>query len=215
MKRVGSATRPAVKEIPGEPIHFATPAAFRAWLRRHHASAAGIVVRIARKHAAGAGISYSQALDEALCYGWIDGVRRRFDAESFTIRFTRRKPGSIWSRRNVEHAERLARTGRMAAAGLKAFAARTSARSGVYSFEQRPTRLTRAQLAIFRKQRGAWAWYRQEAPWYRRTSSFWVLSAKRAQTRERRLAILIACSARGERIPPLRRSAPRRDSGAG
>lgn len=189
-----------------KPTPFPDQAAFRTWLRRHHKAADSLTLRIAKTHAAQSGITYAQALDEALCFGWIDGVRRRLDQDSFSIRFSPRKPRSIWSRTNVRHVERLIRARRMTKAGLMAFQARTLNRTGVYSFEQRPTRLGTVREAIFRRNRRAWAYFQKEAPWYQRTSSFWVRSAKREDTQRKRLALLIECSAKGERIPPLRRS---------
>ena len=188
------------------PTHFKTPAAFRAWLRAHHQTASALVLRISKNRAAEGGVTYAQALDEALCYGWIDGIRRRLDAESFSVRFSPRRPRSAWSLVNVRHAERLIQAGRMAGAGLAAFAARQEGRTGVYSFEQRPTELLPAYRRQFRANRTAWVYFQHEAPWCRRTSSYWVMSAKREETRLKRLETLIACSAAQRRIPPLRRS---------
>ena len=153
----------------------------------------------------GGGITYAQALDEALCFGWIDGVRRRLDADSFSIRFSPRKPRSLWSRVNVRHVERLIRDGRMTKAGLAVFEARDQGRTGTYSFEQRKVELAAEYRRRFREAETAWAYFQGEAPWYRRTSSFWVMSAKREDTRIRRLETLIACSAARVRIGPLRR----------
>jgi uncharacterized protein YdeI (YjbR/CyaY-like superfamily) len=191
--------------ILGNPIHFRSQAAFRAWLKKHHRSVPSLVVRIARNHAAALGMTYAQALDEALCFGWIDGVRRRLDGDSFTVRFGPRKPRSIWSRVNVRHVERLIDAGRMTEAGLATFQAREESRTGIYSFEQRQTALSRRYQAIFRENRLGWTYFQDEAPWYRRTSSFWVMSAKRPETQQRRLALLIACSRKGQRIPQLSR----------
>ena len=191
------------------PTAFKTPAAFRAWLKKNHRTATELVVRLFKVHAAGRGITYAQALDEALCFGWIDGVRRGLDADSFTIRFSPRKPRSIWSRVNVAHVERLVRTKRMTPPGLAAFEARDEKRTGIYSFEQRPTTLAPAHLRAFRANKAAWAHYQAQAPWYRRTSAYWVMSAKKEETRAKRLAILIDCSARGTTIPQLTRT-PRR-----
>jgi uncharacterized protein YdeI (YjbR/CyaY-like superfamily) len=188
------------------PAHFKTSAAFRAWLRQHHKTASALVLRIFRNHAAARGVTYAQALDEALCYGWIDGVRRSLDADSFSVRFSPRKPRSNWSRVNVRHAQRLILARRMTKAGLAVFEAREGARTGVYSFEQRPTELTAAFRARFQANGAAWDYYQHEAPWYRRTSSYWVMSAKREETRTTRLDTLIACSASGVRIGPLQRS---------
>ena len=145
---------------------FRSPAAFRAWLAKHHAEAAELLVRCYKMHAADRGITYAQALDEALCYGWIDGVRRSVDANSFSIRFTPRKPASNWSRVNVAHVERLTNAGRMAQPGLDAFARRTEARTGVYSFE-RQCELAPTHIKTLRASQAAWAFYRRQAPWYR------------------------------------------------
>ncbi|HSB53634.1 MAG TPA: YdeI/OmpD-associated family protein [Gemmatimonadales bacterium] len=183
---------------------FKTAAEWRAWLRRHHQSAKSILVRLRKSHAK-TGIAYAEALDEALCYGWIDGVRRAVDGESFSIRFSPRKAKSIWSLVNVRHAERLISAGRMAAAGQKAFDARDAGRTGVYSFEQKKHELAPPYRKRFQARRKAWGYFEQEAPWYRRTSTHWVMSARKEETRERRLATLIQCCTDGVRIPPLRR----------
>lgn len=185
------------------PTTFRGPAAFRAWLRRNGRRETAVTVRLLKVGVPGRALSYAQALDEALCFGWIDGVRRRLDADSYTIRFTPRKPRSIWSRVNVAHVERLEREGRMAAPGLAAFRARTEDRTGIYSFERRAHTLAPAYARAFRAKPRAWAYFGAEAPWYRRTCTYWVMSAKQEATRARRLAQLIACSARGKRIPQL------------
>jgi uncharacterized protein YdeI (YjbR/CyaY-like superfamily) len=185
---------------------FRTTVAFRAWLAKNHAKAAELSVRCCKVHAADRGITYAQALDEALCHGWIDGVRRSVDADSFSVRFTPRKPTSAWSRVNIAHVERLTKEGRMAQPGLDAFARRTEARTGVYSFE-RQLGLAPGQIETMRASKAAWAFYQAQAPWYRRTTAHWVMSAKREETREKRLRELIDCSARGKPIPPLDRRA--------
>lgn len=188
---------------------FRTAAAFRTWLRRHHATARELVVRLAKAHVVPRGLTYAEALDEALCFGWIDGVRRRLDEDSFSIRFTPRKPGSIWSRVNVAHVERLLAAKRMMPAGRKAFEARTDARTGIYSFERAAMTFPPAAARRFRGDREAWGYFQQEAPWYRRTATFWVMSAKREETRLRRLEILIRTSSAGVRIPALSRPSDR------
>lgn len=185
-------------------MSFRTPAAFRAWLTRNHATATELVLRCFKTHAAEQGVTYSQALDEALCFGWIDGVRRRVDDDSFSVRFTPRKLRSIWSRVNIAHVERLTKAGRMKKPGLTAFEARTEGCTGVYSFE-RQAMLAPAYARIFRAHPAAWPYYQSQAPWYRRTTTHWIMSAKREETRAKRLAILIACSARGTTIPQLTR----------
>jgi uncharacterized protein YdeI (YjbR/CyaY-like superfamily) len=187
------------------PRTFRTQAAFRAWLERHHAAAKELEVRLFKVHAAHRGITYPLALDEALCFGWIDGVTHSLDEDSYCQRFTPRNPRSTWSRRNVEHVERLTKAGRMAPAGLEAFRVRDKRRTGVYSFEQERPELTPAHLRTFRANAAAWAFYQQQAPGYRRVTAHWVMSAKKDDTRARRLALLIDCSARGKKIPPLER----------
>lgn len=187
------------------PTTFRTAAAFRRWLGRHHATATHLVVRCFRVHATDQGLGYAEALDEALCYGWIDGVRRAVDADTFSVRFSPRKATSIWSRVNVRHAERLIQAGRMAPYGHRVFDARDCSRTGSYSFEQARVRLAAAFTRTFKANRKAWKYFECEAPWYRRTSIHWVMSAQKEETRVRRFGILIACSASGERIPMLRR----------
>jgi uncharacterized protein YdeI (YjbR/CyaY-like superfamily) len=163
------------------------------------------VLRCFKTHAADQSVTYAQALDEALCFGWIDGVRRRVDDDSFSVRFTPRRPRSIWSRVNIAHVERLTNAGRMRKPGLAAFEARTEERTGVYSFE-RPATLAPAYARIFRTNAAAWLYYQAQAPWYRRTTTHWIMSAKREDTRAKRLASLIDCSARGTTIPELTRT---------
>lgn len=187
------------------PVAFATPAALRAWFRKHHRSETELLIRCFRTSAADRGVTYAQALDEALCFGWIDGVRRRLDAISFSQRFTPRKARSNWSRVNVAHVERLIREGRMTDAGLAAFEKRDEQRTGVYSFEQRAAELPPAYRDLFRAKKRAWAFFEQQPPGYRRIASHWVMSAKREETQRNRLKIVIDCSARGERIPLLAR----------
>jgi len=184
---------------------FRSPAAFRAWLAKHHGTATELLLRCYKVAAAHQGVTYAQALDEALCYGWIDGVRRSVDAISFSVRFTPRKPRSTWSRVNIGHVKRLIKEGRMAAPGLAAYRAREEERTGLYSFERGAMKLAAAYARRFKADQAAWAYFQGEAPWYRKTSIFWVMSAKRDATRERRLATLIQDSEAGRRIAPLRR----------
>jgi uncharacterized protein YdeI (YjbR/CyaY-like superfamily) len=187
------------------PAEFRSPGSFHSWLAKNHANTPELIVRIYRNHAADKGITYAQALDEALCFGWIDGIRRSFDKDSFATRFSPRRPRSIWSLVNVTHAQRLIKEGRMAGPGLVAFQARDRRRTGVYSFEQRPSELSATLGRKFRAEKKAWEFFQGQAPWYRRTSTYWVMSAKREETREKRLGILIACSGRGQPIPALAR----------
>jgi uncharacterized protein YdeI (YjbR/CyaY-like superfamily) len=180
---------------------FAGPAEFRKWLAKNHATATELVVRCAKAHVA-AGLTYRQALDEALCMGWIDGVRHGVDAASFAVRFTPRKPRSAWSTLNIKRFQELQAEKRVKPAGLRAFETRVKSQ---YSFESRPRALASAYLRTFRSNERAWAFFEVQPPWYRRLCSFWVMSAKQPETRERRLGMLISRSGRGEGIPALKR----------
>lgn len=193
-----------------DPRFFATAEEFRAWLEEHHTTAKEILVGFHKKHTGRASMTWTESVREALCFGWIDGIRRSLGEESYTIRFTPRKPSSIWSARNVRHVEELIDEGRMTSAGLTAFEARKPERTGIYSFEQRhAARLDRKQEEQFRADTQAWAFFRSQPPSYRRTAIYWVVSAKRAETQERRLAKLIEDSRGGRRLaqltPPGRR----------
>jgi uncharacterized protein YdeI (YjbR/CyaY-like superfamily) len=187
---------------------FASQEKFRAWLQQNHRSTAELIVRCYKASAAGKGLTYKQALDEALCFGWIDGVRRALNEESFSTRFTPRKPKSKWSAVNVKRATELQAEGRMHATGAAVFAAREPAMAAGYSYESRPAELDKPLLAKLKANRRAWAFFQAQPPWYRRTSSFWVMEAKREETRERRLAELITRSAKGEPIKLLDRRPP-------
>lgn len=181
--------------------HFATAAEFRAWLEKNHATAPELWVGFFRKGSGQPGMTYAEAVDEALCFGWIDGIIKKLDHERFTHRFTPRRPNSIWSKINVGHVARLSAAGKMHAAGLAAFAARTAARTGVYAFEQaKPKSLSRTDEKLFRAHKAAWAFFSAQAAWYRRNTSRWVVSAKQEATRQRRLERLIAASAEGKRL---------------
>ena len=186
-----------------KPTAFASAAAFRAWLEAHHRDTSELVLRLFKKHASHRGLTYREALDEALCYGWIDGVIRALDEDSFAQRFTPRRRGSRWSAVNVKRAKELVAEKRMRPAGLAAFEARTGDAAG-YSFETRAVALAPALERRLRANAAAWAWWAARPPWYRRTCSHWVMSAKREATRENRLAALIETAARGMNAPPLR-----------
>jgi uncharacterized protein YdeI (YjbR/CyaY-like superfamily) len=194
----------------GEPRFFATSDDFREWLQKHHASSTEVVVGFHKKHTGRASMTWTESVREALCFGWIDGIRRSLGDDSYTIRFTPRNPGSNWSSLNVRHVEELIREGRMAPAGLAAFEARRPERTGVYAFEQRHSaRLEPAQEKQFRADGAAWEFFQSQPPSYRQTAVHWVVSAKREETRSRRLAQLIEDSAAGRRLarltPPGRR----------
>jgi uncharacterized protein YdeI (YjbR/CyaY-like superfamily) len=188
----------------GPLIYFPSPAAFREWLAEHHNSANELVVGFHKKDTGTPSMTWTESVREALCFGWIDGVRRRVDETRYTIRFTPRKRGSNWSAVNVKHVEELIAAGLMQPAGLRAFEARKDAKTGVYSFEQAAVELPAEFIAVFRQQKKAWTWFEASAPSYHKAATWWVVSAKREETREKRLALLIECSANGERLPHLR-----------
>ncbi len=181
-------------------MYFDSPGKFRHWLRANHLSSPELLVGFHKKTSGLGGITYAEALDEALCHGWIDGVRRNVDDASYSIRFTPRRPGSIWSLVNVGHAERLIAAGRMRPQGKKAFEARQVHKTGIYSFEQKQHILAPAFERKFRSNRTAWTFWKKQPPGYQRVSIHWVMSAKQEETRERRLAQLIADSAAGCRL---------------
>jgi uncharacterized protein YdeI (YjbR/CyaY-like superfamily) len=185
------------------PTFFSTAAAFRKWLDRHHTSHRELIVGFHKVGSGKPSITYPQALDAALCFGWIDGLRKGLDADSYTIRFTPRTKTSIWSAVNLKHVARLRAAGQMHPAGLKVFEERDRARSKLYSYENRPTRLSPDCARTFKANRRAWTWFEAQAPSYRRVAAWWVMNAKQEATRERRLATLIACSARGTKAPPF------------
>jgi uncharacterized protein YdeI (YjbR/CyaY-like superfamily) len=186
------------------PKSFASRAQLRAWLERNHARVPALNLRLYKVHARERGVTYREALDEALCFGWIDGVRRSFDADSFTQRFSPRRAGSKWSVVNRRRMKELQAEGLVAAPGLAAWRAASKEPAG-YSFESRPTTLAKPYLKQFAANKKAYAYFQAEAPWYRRTTSFYVMSAKQEATRQRRLANLIACCGQQRRIGVLDR----------
>jgi uncharacterized protein YdeI (YjbR/CyaY-like superfamily) len=184
------------------PRFFRTPADFRAWLHANHHRATELLVGFHKKGSGTPSLTWPESVDEALCYGWIDGVRRSLGQDSYTIRFTPRKAVSIWSNVNVAKVEALLKAGRMLPAGLAAWARRDPAKTGVYAFERlEAASFDEAAVTRFRRDRAAWRYFQAQPPGYRRLATHWVVSAKRSDTRERRLAALIDHSARGERLP--------------
>jgi len=201
---------PKASSVPPEPVFFADAPALRRWLERNQARADELVVGFLKKASGRRSLTYAEALDEALCFGWIDGVRRSLDADRWCQRFTPRKAKSVWSRVNVRKAEALKKAGRMARAGLTAFDARDAGRTGLYSFEQRrQVRFDRASLETFRGRARAWAFFRAQPPGYRRVATFWVMSARKPEARARRLERLVADSAAGRRLAMLTSPAKR------
>jgi uncharacterized protein YdeI (YjbR/CyaY-like superfamily) len=197
------AAKRAAARPPVEPRPFPTAAAFRRWLAKHHASERELFVQLARGHAAHLGMTNDQAVDEALCFGWIDGHRRSLDEDWFVVRFSPRKPKSVFSAKNLRRIAELEAEGRVTDAGRAALAARAEGSGSRYSFENKPRDLEPSMLATLRRNAKARAHWEGAAPSYRRTAAFWVLSAKQEATRARRLAQLVDCSARGVPIPPL------------
>ncbi len=191
--------RPARDEV----MVFSDAEAFRAWLETHHADTTEVWVGYYRKEVPKTSIRYPEAVDEALCFGWIDGIGYRVDDEVTTNRFTPRRPRSTWSATNVRRVGELQAARRMHPAGLAAFNARTTANTGIYSYENRPADLPPAYLAQLRADAAAWAWWQAQTPGYRRTATWWVISARQQATRDRRLATLIADCAAGRMIKPL------------
>jgi uncharacterized protein YdeI (YjbR/CyaY-like superfamily) len=193
-----------------EPTFFANPDEFRAWLEQHYATENELSVGFYKKATGKQTMSWSQAVDQALCFGWIDGVLHRIDDERHMQRFTPRRRGSNWSKVNIAKVARLKEAGLMRPAGLAAFEARSDARSGIYAFEQEKSAELPAEYERrLRADAAAWDYWQASAPSYRRTATHWVVSAKKPETRERRLAQLIMCSAAGRNAPPF---IPRRGS---
>jgi len=197
------------------PRFFATPEAFRRWLHAHHAKAKELWVGFHKRATGKPSLTWPQSVDEALCVGWIDGVRKSLGPDSYVIRFTPRKPRSNWSAVNVRRMKELTAAGRVLTAGKAAFAAATPERTAIYSYEQRrQATLDPASEAEFKRHPQAWADFQSRPPWYRRTASHYVISAKREETRARRLAALIAASAAGRAIGILERPTGKASPGA-
>ncbi len=188
-----------------EALHFKTAADFRRWLEKHHARVPELLLGFYKKSSGKGGLTYPEAVDELLCFGWIDGVKRRVDNERYTHRITPRRAGSIWSNVNLGHVARLTKAGRMHPAGIKAFQARKAHKTGIYAYEQRVA-VPRSQKfpasleKIFRANKPAWTHWLAQPPGYQRLAIHWVTSAKREETRQRRLTQLIALSTQGKRL---------------
>jgi len=182
---------------------FASAAEFHAWLEKHHASESEAWVGYYKKHVAKQSITYPESVDEALCFGWIDGITYRISDEVHAARFTPRTKRSNWSVANVRRVGELAAEGRMHPAGLAAFEGRTPERTGVYSYENRPADLPSAYLKRLKSNTDAWRFWQARSPSYRRAATWWVVSAKQEKTREGHLATLIEDSAAGRVIKPL------------
>jgi len=190
--------------MPPKPTFFPTPADFRAWLEANHDKFGELLVGFYKKDSGKPSITWPESVQVALCFGWIDGVRKSLDETSYTIRFTPRKPTSTWSAINIKFVQELTKKGLMDPAGLKAFAARNAKKSGIYSYEQRKNaQFTRKQAKQFRANKTAYEFFRSQAPWYQRVCTYWVITAKREETRCKRLSELIVHSQNRRRIPRL------------
>ena len=188
------------------PTFFATSADWRRWLGKHHATVSELWVGFHKTGTGRPSITWPESVDEALCFGWIDGIRKSLDEDSYVIRFTPRRKGSTWSSVNTRHVQRLSHEGRMRPAGMAAFEARDPKRSGIYSFEQRQAVTLDAPASKqFKANTRAWKFWEAQPSGYRTTATHWVMSAKRDETRARRLATLIEDSTAGLRIALLRR----------
>ena len=191
-----------------KPTFFATAGELREWLEKNHAMATELLVGFYKKSSGKPSITWQELVDEELCFGWIDGVRKGIDETSYVNRITPRKSRSTWSAVNIARAKELIRLGRMHAAGVKAFERRADDRSLIYSYEQRKSSsLDPKAERSFRANKTAWAFFRAQAPSYQRAAIWWVISAKREETRQKRLATLIGDSARGRTVGPLTPSA--------
>ncbi|HET6531582.1 MAG TPA: YdeI/OmpD-associated family protein [Actinoplanes sp.] len=187
-----------------EAVFFATPAELRAWYEANHDKAADLIVGYWKKHTGRPGVSHTEAIEQALCFGWIDSIGRRIDDDRYQVRFTPRRTGSVWSAVNIAAVARLTEEGRMHPAGAAAFASRRPDRVATYSYEQPDdAQLDEAQLVRMKADDQAWQWFSAQPPSYRRAAVHWVVSARRADTRDRRLQQLITDSAAGRRVPPL------------
>jgi uncharacterized protein YdeI (YjbR/CyaY-like superfamily) len=186
---------------------FASAADFRRWLEAHHGTAKELWVGFRKRATGEPSITWPESVDEALCFGWIDGVRHSIDERSYKIRFTPRRETSVWSAVNLRRAGELLSAGRMREAGRRAFEKRR-ADSTRYSYEQQGSQLAGAYEQRLRANGKAWAFFQAQPPGYRRTAGWWVMSAKREETRQKRLRQLIADSESGRRIGPLRRAKP-------
>ena len=183
-----------------KPKFFRTPEDFRIWLEKNHTTATELWVGVYKRDSGKRSITWPESVDQALCFGWIDGVRKRVDEISYQIRFTPRRRGSIWSATNIKRAKELVEQNRMRPTGLRAFAARIENKSGIYSYEQRTTELEESHATHLKKNKAAWNFFQTQPPSYRKMISWWIVSAKKEETRMARLAKLISESAKGKRL---------------
>jgi uncharacterized protein YdeI (YjbR/CyaY-like superfamily) len=190
--------------MPPKPTFFPTPPDFHAWLEAHHDKFHELLVGFYKKSSGRRSITWQESVDVALCFGWIDGIRKGINETSYTIRFTPRRPTSTWSSINIKRVRELTKKGLMHPAGLRVFAARSAKKSGIYSYEQRKSaRFTREQEKQFRENKSAWEFFRSQAPSYQTLTTWWIISAKKEETRLKRLSLLIDHSQHRRRLPQL------------
>jgi len=182
------------------PTFFRTPADLRKWFRKNHATATELWIGFYKVGSGKPSVTWPESVDEALCCGWIDGIRKTIDEDSYKIRFTPRRPRSVWSAVNIKRVKVLSDEKRMLPAGRKAFEARRENRSGIYSYEQRPQDLPQPYLGEMKRNKAAWAFFAAQPPSYRKVMTWFILSAKREETRLQRLKKLIDVSATGKRM---------------
>jgi len=183
-----------------KPTFFRTAADFRKWLMKNHATRDVLLVGFHKKGSGKPSITWPQSVDQALCFGWIDGVRKRIDETSYTIRFTPRRPASIWSNININRAQALIAEGQMQSAGLKAYEARRQYKSGIYAYEQRTVELPEPYNGLLKKNKVACSFFEAQPPGYRKLISWWIASAKKEETRSKRFDKFIAYSIEGKRL---------------
>jgi uncharacterized protein YdeI (YjbR/CyaY-like superfamily) len=186
-----------------KPVFFATMGEFRKWLLAHHNKKDELLIKFNKKNSGKASMSIEEAQIQALCFGWIDGKLNKTSEESFTIRFTPRRKGSIWSEVNIKRVKQLIKQGQMQPSGLKAFEERDKAKAGLYSYEQRSKGLSNELEAEFKRHKDAWVFFIAQPPGYQRTMTFWVMSAKQEETQQRRLDRVIEVSSQKQRVDLL------------
>jgi uncharacterized protein YdeI (YjbR/CyaY-like superfamily) len=186
-----------------KPVFFRTPQDFRTWLAKNHSTKGELLVGFYKKDSGRPSITWPESVDEALCFGWIDGIRKNIDEFSYAIRFTPRKVKSIWSSVNIKRAQVLMEQGQMRPAGLKAYEARRENRSGIYSYEQRSVDLEEPYNRLLKENKAAWKYFSAQPPSYRKVVSWWIISAKKEETRLKRLEKLMSFSTQEQRIPEV------------
>ena len=180
--------------------YFKSANDFRSWLEKNHATTQELWVGYYKKSSQQPSMTWPESVDEALCFGWIDGIRKSIDEESYKIRFTPRKSSSIWSAVNIRNAEKLIKEKRTQPAGLKAYEARKEYRSGIYAYEQRSPELVEPYVGKLKGNKAAWKFFQAQPPSYRKVMNWWIVSAKQEATRLKRLEKLIEASEKGQRV---------------